>query len=138
MLVKSEQLVESLARGICSSLLGLKDRLPFCLFSSKANVPRLRTMAHYAPFYFALRREKFLTPFLTPPFDYVSRFGICSGEMAKAKIPDALREYLRGIGSEGGKKGGPARAAAMTPTQRSESARNAVKARWAKKKRSNS
>jgi hypothetical protein len=37
--------------------------------------------------------------------------------------------------SIGGKKGGPARAAAMTPEQRSESARKAVQARWAKKKK---
>lgn len=36
------------------------------------------------------------------------------------------------LGKRGGKKGGPARAAKMTPEERSESARNAVKARWAK------
>jgi hypothetical protein len=52
--------------------------------------------------------------------------------MAKQKIPDALREYLAQLGKKGGKKGGPARAAAMTPEQRSESARKAVQARWAK------
>lgn len=34
------------------------------------------------------------------------------------------------IGHLGGLKGGPARAAKMTAEERSESARNAVKARW--------
>ena len=38
------------------------------------------------------------------------------------------------LGRQGGKKGGPARAAKLTPEQRSESARNAVQARWAKAK----
>lgn len=36
------------------------------------------------------------------------------------------------LGRKGGKKGGPARAARLTPEQRSESARKAVQARWAK------
>jgi hypothetical protein len=36
------------------------------------------------------------------------------------------------LGRKGGKKGGPARAAKLTPAQRSESARKAVRARWAK------
>jgi hypothetical protein len=39
--------------------------------------------------------------------------------------------YAVALGRKGGKKGGPARAANMTPEQRSESARNAVMARWA-------
>src|ERR1035441_4211082 len=38
------------------------------------------------------------------------------------------------LGRKGGKKGGPARAAKLTPAQRSESARKAVQARWAKAK----
>jgi hypothetical protein len=38
------------------------------------------------------------------------------------------------LGRKGGRKGGPARAANMTPEQRTESARNAVVARWAKTK----
>src|SRR6266540_1983842 len=38
------------------------------------------------------------------------------------------------LGRRGGLKGGPARAASLTPEQRSESARNAVQARWAKAK----
>lgn len=36
------------------------------------------------------------------------------------------------LGRKGGKKGGPARAARLTPEERSESARKAVLARWAK------
>jgi hypothetical protein len=38
------------------------------------------------------------------------------------------------LGRKGGKRGGPARAAKLTPSERSESARNAVRARWAKAK----
>ena len=38
------------------------------------------------------------------------------------------------LGRLGGRKGGPARAASMTAEERSESARNAVKARWARYK----
>jgi hypothetical protein len=52
-----------------------------------------------------------------------------------AKIPSELSAYLSKLGKKGGKRGGPARAAAMTPEQRSESARKAVNARWAKSKR---
>ena len=46
----------------------------------------------------------------------------------KKKNPAAVA-----LGRNGGKKGGPARAAKLTPEQRSESARKAVQARWAKK-----
>jgi hypothetical protein len=53
--------------------------------------------------------------------------------MAK-KLPPDIREYFVKKGRQGGKLGGPARAAAMTPEQRSESARKAVLARWAKAK----
>jgi len=38
------------------------------------------------------------------------------------------------LGRRGGKKGGKARAARMTPEQRSEAARKAAKARWERKK----
>jgi hypothetical protein len=38
------------------------------------------------------------------------------------------------LGRKGGLKGGPARAARMTPEERSASARNAVQARWTKAK----
>ena len=45
----------------------------------------------------------------------------------KKKNPAAVA-----LGRKGGKKGGPARAAKLTPEQRSESARKAVRARWSK------
>ena len=45
--------------------------------------------------------------------------------MAKRKNPAAVA-----LGRRGGKKGGQARAANMTPEERSESARKAVQARW--------
>jgi hypothetical protein len=45
----------------------------------------------------------------------------------KRKNPAAVA-----LGRKGGKKGGPARAAAMTAEQRSDSARKAVLARWEK------
>jgi hypothetical protein len=50
--------------------------------------------------------------------------------MAK-RLPKEIRSYFSKLGKKGGKKGGSARAANMTPEQRSESARNAVSARWA-------
>lgn len=43
--------------------------------------------------------------------------------------------YAVALGRKGGKKGGPARAAKMTPEERSESAKKAVQARWAKAKK---
>jgi hypothetical protein len=48
---------------------------------------------------------------------------------ANVKNPAAVA-----LGRRGGKKGGPARAAKLTPEQRSESARRAVQTRWAKSK----
>jgi hypothetical protein len=42
--------------------------------------------------------------------------------------------YFAKLGRKGGLKGGNARAKKLTPEQRSESARKAVQARWAKKK----
>ncbi|MGD0578761.1 MAG: hypothetical protein ABSC08_07520 [Bryobacteraceae bacterium] len=47
---------------------------------------------------------------------------------AKEKNPAAVA-----LGRKGGKRGGPARAAKLTPEQRSASARNAVQVRWARK-----
>jgi len=52
--------------------------------------------------------------------------------MAKKRLPPDIQEFFRKQGKKGGQIGGPARAAAMTPEQRSESARRAVQARWAK------
>jgi hypothetical protein len=53
--------------------------------------------------------------------------------MAK-RLPKDVRAYFSRLGKKGGKKGGAARAANMTDEQRSESARNAVLARWSKAK----
>jgi hypothetical protein len=47
---------------------------------------------------------------------------------AKDKNPAAVA-----LGKLGGAKGGPARAAALTPAKRAEIAANAAKARWSKK-----
>ena len=54
--------------------------------------------------------------------------------MAKKKLPADVREFFVKMGRKGGKIGGTARAANMTAKQRSESARRAVQARWAKQK----
>jgi hypothetical protein len=56
------------------------------------------------------------------PFGSVSR-------MAKKKNPHAVA-----LGRLGGLKGGKARTAKLTPEQRTELARKAVLARWAKEK----
>jgi hypothetical protein len=64
--------------------------------------------------------------------DYVIRLRILLG-VAK-RISKDVRAYFSKLGKKGGKKGGTMRAANMTPEQRSESARNAVVARWAKVK----
>jgi len=49
--------------------------------------------------------------------------------MAEEKNPAAVE-----LGRLGGRKGGKARAEKLTPEQRSEIARKAAKARWAKKR----
>jgi hypothetical protein len=54
---------------------------------------------------------------------------------SKAELHEALREYMRGLAAKGGRKGGPARAKSLTAAQRSELARKAVLARWAKAKK---
>ena len=51
----------------------------------------------------------------------------------EAEEAEARREAARILGRLGGKKGGPARAAKLTPEQRQEIAKKAAKARWAKK-----
>jgi hypothetical protein len=48
--------------------------------------------------------------------------------MARKKNPAAVA-----LGARGGKKGGKARMAQLTPKERSELARKAVQARWAKR-----
>jgi len=47
----------------------------------------------------------------------------------------AKNRYAVALGRKGGKKGGKARAANLTPEQLSEAGRKAVLARWAKAKR---
>jgi hypothetical protein len=54
--------------------------------------------------------------------------------MAKRKLPPDVMDFFVKMGRKGGKKGGAMRAANMTDEQRSESARNAVMTRWAKRK----
>jgi hypothetical protein len=51
--------------------------------------------------------------------------------MGRNTVSAELREYLAKLGRKGGLKGGKARAANLTPEERSESARRAVQARWA-------
>jgi hypothetical protein len=55
--------------------------------------------------------------------------------MAKPTLPPEIREFFVRMGKKGGALGGQARAANMTPDERSESARRAVVARWEKKKK---
>jgi len=51
-----------------------------------------------------------------------------------ARITKEMRAYFAELGRKGGKKGGLARARALTAEQRSASARKAVTARWTKRK----
>ena len=51
---------------------------------------------------------------------------------AMAKVSKALRDYFAEIGRKGGKARVPKGPATLSPERRSEIARNAVKARWAK------
>ncbi len=53
-----------------------------------------------------------------------------------AKLPEEVRAYLAKIGAKGGKRGGPARAEKLPAEERSRIAREAVRARWQKKKNS--
>ena len=50
-------------------------------------------------------------------------------------VPQEAKQYFSEIGRRGGLKGGPARAKKMTAEERSESARKASQARWAKAKK---
>lgn len=57
--------------------------------------------------------------------------GEATGEIEPVD-PDAGKDPAAvALGRKGGLKGGKARAASMTPEQRSEAARKAAKARWA-------
>jgi hypothetical protein len=65
---------------------------------------------------------------------YVTGIRILSRIMATKKLPEDVRAYFARMGKKGGKIGGSLRAAKMTAEERSESARKAVQARWAKRK----
>ena len=53
-----------------------------------------------------------------------------SGEVPKEEPPPVKNKAAVALGRLGGKKGGAARAAALTPEQRSEIARKAAAGRW--------
>lgn len=57
--------------------------------------------------------------------------GIATGEVEEAKPDDGKDPAAVALGRKGGLKGGAARAAKLTPKQRSAAARKAAKARWA-------
>ncbi|GEM_PF-1450159 len=52
----------------------------------------------------------------------------------KSELRKELRRYFSAMGAKGGKKGGPARMAQLTPEQRAEMGRKGALKRWAKKK----
>jgi hypothetical protein len=58
------------------------------------------------------------------------------GDIATGQVEDSTDESPKVIRArKAGRKGGPARATALTPEQRAEIARVAAKARWKKSKR---
>jgi hypothetical protein len=80
-----------------------------------------------------------LSKYTLPPYECQAqkqlaiRTGVTYDEsMPRKKLPPEILDFFRKQGAKGGKKGGTARAANMTAEQRSESARRAVQARWAK------
>jgi hypothetical protein len=52
--------------------------------------------------------------------------------MSKKRLPPDIREFFVKEGRKGGLLGGKARATKLTAKERSESARRAAKARWAR------
>jgi hypothetical protein len=54
--------------------------------------------------------------------------------MPRKKLPPEILEFFKKQGAKGGKKGGTIRAERMTAEERSEAARKAVQARWARVK----
>lgn len=57
---------------------------------------------------------------------------IATGEAEDPPLDEGKDPRMVALGRKGGLKGGSARAATLTPAQRSESARRAAKARWDK------
>lgn len=60
---------------------------------------------------------------------------IATGEAPKEEAPEPESEHVKdpnavALGRKGGKKGGAARAAKMTPEERAASAKKAAEARW--------
>jgi hypothetical protein len=60
-----------------------------------------------------------------------------SEESEQPVVPEK-NEHAAALGKLGGKKGGPARAAKLTPEQRSEIAKKAATARWAESRQEKS
>ena len=58
---------------------------------------------------------------------------IATGETEDVKEIDPIKAAAAALGRMGGLKGGKARAASLTPKKRSEIAKKAAAARWAKK-----
>ena len=56
-----------------------------------------------------------------------------TGDESKTEPPPVKNAAAVALGKLGGKKGGAARAAALTPEQRSEIAKKASSSRWSKK-----
>jgi len=62
-------------------------------------------------------------------------YQIVQESIGEAPDPDAGKDPAAvALGRKGGKKGGKARAAKMTPEERSEAARKAAEARWKESK----
>jgi hypothetical protein len=57
---------------------------------------------------------------------------LATGQASEARVDDGKDPAAVSLGRRGGLKGGPARAAKLTPAQRQASARKAARARWAK------
>ena len=55
-----------------------------------------------------------------------------TGEAPRAEPPREKNKAAQELGRLGGKKGGAARAATLTPRRRSQIAKKAAKARWGK------
>lgn len=64
----------------------------------------------------------------------IAKFNVdqASGEAPKQEPPHVKSEAAVALGRLGGKKGGAARAAALTPEQRTEIAKKAAAGRWKK------
>jgi hypothetical protein len=65
------------------------------------------------------------------PADAVG-LAVLIGKIATGEVEDTRDDPTKAHHSRGGKKGGAARAAALTPEQRSEIAKKAAAKRWSK------